>query len=212
MKVLIARECSGRVREAFRKRGHDAWSCDIKPCEDGSPNHIQGDVFKHLNEGWDLMIFHWPCTFLLLSGVRHFKVIPKNSSKGKIYGEARIKMMEQHAKCFHKLLNCEIPKIAGENPIMCGAARDIVGRKHDQIIRPFQFGDNSTKGTCLWLKNLPKLKPTKIVGTTRHTTKSGKSYDSWWFESSLISNLEERSAFRSRTFPGIANAMAEQWG
>ena len=158
------------------------------------------------------MIFHWPCTFLLLSGVKHFKTAPKNATPGKIYGEARRLKMIEHAHCFHRLLNCSIPKIAGENPIMCRQAMGIVGRKYNQIISPNQFGDDSTKGTCLWLKNLPELKPTKQIQASRHISKSGRSWDKWFFQSSLIQDLEERSAFRSRTFPGIANAMAEQWG
>ena len=213
MKVLIACEESQVVCKAFRLRGHEAYSCDIQDCSGGHPEwHIKDDVFNHLNDGWGLMIFHWPCTFMLLSGVKHFKDAPTNASPGKIYGEARRQKMIEHANCFHRLLNCSIPKIAGENPIMCSEARAIVGRKYDQIIRPNQFGDDSTKGTCLWLKNLPKLKPTNQIIASRYISKSGRSWDKWFFQSSLIQDLDERSKFRSKTFPGIAAAMAAQWG
>lgn len=223
MKILIACEFSGTVRDAFARLGHDAWSCDLLPSESlnhsynavhggGSARHIQGDVFNLTLKDWDMLIYHWPCTYMLLSGVKHFKKSPPNATPGKIYGEERRKMMIEHANCFKRLLNCGIKRIAGENPIMCGEAKSIIGENYSQIIRPNQFGDDSTKGTCLWLKNLPKLKPTKIIQASRHISRSGRSWDKWFFTSSCISNLEERSKFRSRTFPGIANAMAEQWG
>ena len=199
MKILIACEFSGTVREAFRKRGHDAFSCDLLPSEINE-NHIQDDVLNHLDEGWDLMIAHPPCTFLCVSGaawLRH----PKYPN--------RLQDREKAFDFFMRLANANIPKIALENPI---GYVSTAWRKPDQIVRPFMFGDNSTKATCLWTKNLPKLKPTMQIVPTRHTTKSGASYDSWWFESSLISDLKKRSAFRSKTFQGIADAFAEQWG
>jgi hypothetical protein len=222
MRVLIACEFSGIVRDAFAARGHDAWSCDLLPSESpshefnslhggGSANHIQGDVFGLTLKGWDLLTFHWPCTYLLFSGFRWINNPPPKPNPAKIYGEERRKMMIDHAHKFKRLLDCGIPKIAGENPRMCKPAREIVGEP-SQLIRPCQYGDDAQKSTFLWLRNLPKLEPTNIVQTLIHTSKSGRKWDKWFFDSSLISNLDKRSKFRSRTFPGIALAMAEQWG
>lgn len=196
MKVLVACEFSGIVREAFKVKGHDAWSCDLLPTEIPG-QHIQGDVLAILNDGWDLMIAHPPCTFLCVSGIRW----NTNNSDRK-------EKTDQAIDFVNKLLYSKIPKIAIENPISVISSRI---RKPEQIIRPFQFGYGSTKATCLWLKNLPKLQPSNIVNKEIYISKSGRKWDKWFFESSLISNLEERSMFRSRTFQGIANAMAEQW-
>jgi site-specific DNA-cytosine methylase len=196
MKILIACEFSGIVREAFKKKGHDVWSCDLLPTEIPG-QHIQGDVLEILNDGWDMMIAHPPCTHLAVSGARHFKNKIKDGRQ------------QEAIDFFMKLINAPINKICVENPICIMSSKY---KKPTQIIRPFQFGENSTKGTCLWLKNLPLLKPTNIIEITYHTTKSGRRYDSWWFESSLISDYKKRSNFRSKTFQGIANAMAEQWG
>lgn len=149
MRVLVACEFSGVVREAFRKRGHDAWSCDLLPCDDNSPYHIQGDVVRELEKGWDLM-------------------------------------------------RCSIPKIAIENPIMHKYAKDDIGQQ-SQIIHPWQFGHGESKATCLWLKYLPPLKPTKIVeGREQRLHRLPPSAD--------------RGKLRSITYQGIANAMAQQWG
>lgn len=184
MKVLVACEFSGRVREAFRKLGHDAWSCDILPADDNSPYHIQDDVLKHLNEGWDLMIAHPPCTHLAVSGARHF---PAKIADGR----------QQAALDFvQSLLDAPIGKIALENPVSVISTKI---RKPDQIIQPYMFGHGETKKTCLWLKNLPKLEPTDLVdGRENKVWKMPPSKDRW--------------KLRSITYQGIADAMAEQWG
>jgi site-specific DNA-cytosine methylase len=181
MKVLIACEFSGIVRDAFAARGHDAWSCDLLPTEIPGP-HIQGDVLSILNDGWDLMIAHPPCTHLAVSGARWFKD----------------KINEQIAAVsfFIQLANCGVKKICIENPIGIMSTRY---HKPDQIIQPWQFGHGETKATCLWLKNLPKLEPTNIV--------EGREGRVWKMPPS-----ENRWKERSRTFEGIASAMADQWG
>lgn len=199
MKVLIACEESGTVRDAFTKLGHDAISCDFQPSRTPG-NHYQGDVFDIINDGFDLMIAHPPCTFLTVSGARWLNH-PKYPNRKNDRNEAAI--------FFMKLANANIEKIAIENPI---GYMSTYWKKPEQIIRPFQFGDNSTKSTCLWLKNLPLLKATNIIKPEKHITKSGQVYDKWWFETCLISNLEERRKARSKTFQGIADAMAMQWG
>lgn len=190
MKVLIACEFSGTVRDAFIKKGHDAWSCDLLPTEVDGP-HIVGDVLKILNDGWDLMIAHPPCTHLATSGARWFK------DKQKEQAEA--------LKFVKLLLNAPIPKIALENPISIISSRI---RKPDQIIQPWMFGHPVTKSTCLWLKNLQLLQPTKIVDKgKKHITKSGKVLPEWY----NIPPRPDRWKMRSKTFEGIAAAMAEQW-
>ena len=181
MRVLVACEFSGIVRDAFRKLRHNAISCDILPSESPGP-HLRCDVREVLDDGWDLMIAHPPCTHLAVSGARWFKY----------------KQQEQtEALDFVKLLlDAPIPHIALENPISVISTRI---RKPDQIIQPWQFGHGETKATCLWLKNLPLLEPTNIVdGREGKVWKMGPSEDRW--------------KNRSRTFQGIADAMAEQWG
>jgi len=148
MKVLIACEFSGTVREAFRNLGHDAWSCDLEPTEIPG-NHIQGNVLDILNDGWDLMIAHPPCTHLASSGARHFA---KKIADGR---------QQQGIDFFMELVNSNIPKYAIENPIGIMSTKY---RKPDQIINPWEYGHETTKATCLWLKGLPKLQPTNIVG------------------------------------------------
>jgi len=181
MKVLVACEFSGIVRDAFKAKGHDAWSCDLLPTE-REGNHIQGDVLEILDDGWDLMIAHPPCTHLAVSGARWF------ADKREEQAEA--------LNFVYSLLNNHISKIALENPI--GIISTQI-RKPDQIIQPWQFGHGETKATCLWLKNLPLLKPTNIVeGRIARVHKEPPSPDRW--------------KNRSRTFQGIANAMADQWG
>jgi nitrogen fixation protein len=197
MRVLIACEFSGIVREAFKDKGHDAWSCDLLPTEIPG-QHIQGDVLSILNDGWDLMIAHPPCTYLCVSGIRWNTNNPIRKIK-----------TDQAIDFFNKLFKSKIPKKALENPISVISSKI---RKPDQIIRPNQFGHGSTKATCLWLFNLPKLVSTNMVPQETYTSRSGRVWDKWFFESSLISNLEDRSKFRSKTFPGIAAAMADQWG
>jgi hypothetical protein len=198
LKVLVACEYSGRVREAFRALGHTAVSCDLLPAEDGSPHHYQGDVFELLSEGvrWDLMIGHPPCTFMSNSGAKHLYLDGKMEN-GR--DEARWHSMEEAADFFLKLWNAPVPKIALENPIMVGHAKKLIGVQQTQIIQPWQHGHGETKATCLWLKGLPKLVPTNVVDGRKpvcHFTSPGPNR---WKE-------------RSRTYQGIANAMASQWG
>lgn len=192
MRVLIGCEESGTVRQAFRDRGHDAWSCDILDASDGSPFHFKCDVLSIMDMGWDMAIFHPPCTHLAVSGARWFKDKQQE---------------QQDALDFvRKLMACPIPRVAIENPVSIISSRIA---KPTQIIQPWMFGDEATKTTCLWLKNLPKLVPTNIVGKgKRHITKSGKSLPEWY----NLPPSEDRAAIRSKTFPGIANAFAEQWG
>ena len=190
MRVLVACEFSGIVREAFKKRGHDAWSCDLLPTEIPG-QHIQGNVLPILNQGWDLMIAHPPCTHLAVSGAAWFK------NKQKEQAEA--------LEFVRLLLNAPIKKIALENPVSIISTRI---RKPDQIIHPWMFGHETTKATCLWLKNLPKLIPTKIVSKgERRYYASGKSSPMWHARTGGGCGKQ-----RSKTFQGIANAMAEQWG
>lgn len=180
MRVLVACEFSGIVREAFRRRGHDAWSCDKLPSEIDGP-HIMDDVLNHLDEDWDLMIAHPPCTHLAVSGARWF----------------RHKQAEQaEALDFvGNLLDAPIRRICLENPVSIISSRI---RKPDQIIQPWQFGHGEVKATCLWLKGLPPLRPTNIVeGRKDRVHREPPSADRW--------------KNRSRTYPGIAEAMAEQW-
>jgi len=191
MKILIACEFSGIVREEFRKLGYDAWSCDLLPTKIPG-QHIQDDVLKHLKDGWDLMIAHPPCTHLAVSGARHFKE--------KIADGRQQKALE----FIRSLLNAPIKHIALENPVGIISTKI---RKPEQIIQPNQFGDEAQKTTCLWLKNLPKLKPTKIVGKGEFVTfKSGKKHPKWY------SKLYGKGKERSITFKGIGEAMAKQWG
>ena len=187
MKVLVACEYSGRVREAFALRGHDTWSCDILPTEIQG-QHYCGDIFDILYQDWDLIIAHPPCTYLCNSGVCW---LHKDKTR---WGK-----MQDGAEFFKKIMEAPCAKIAIENPIMHKYAVEIVGRRQDQVIQPWQFGHGETKATCLWLKGLPKLIPTNIVeGREQRLHKLPPS--------------AERAKLRSLTYQGIANAMAEQWG
>ena len=182
MRVLVACEFSGAVRRAFRERGHDAYSCDLLPAEDGSEHHFQGDVRHYLGSEWDLLIAHPPCTHLAVSGARWFK--DKRHDQAAALAFVR------------ELLDAPIKHIALENPVSIISSRI---RKPDQIIQPWQFGHGETKATCLWLKNLPRLVPTNIVeGRVNRVHREPPSPERW--------------KKRSRTFEGIAAAMAEQWG
>ena len=204
MKVLVACEESQAVTIAFRELGHKAYSCDIQPCSGGRPEwHIQGDVLSVLDNGWDLMIAHPPCTYLTVSNTHMKRGCTKYTA------EEAVELRKQAVKFFMQLANAPISKIAIENPI---GVMSTIYKKPTQIIRPYQFGESSTKATCLWLEGLPKLEYTNVIVPEKHISKSGKSYDKWWFESSLIRDLTERAKFRSKTFHGIAKAMAEQWG
>ena len=181
MRVLLACEFSGIVRNEFLKKGHDAWSCDLLPTE--SPgNHIQDNVLNHIDEDWDLMIAFPPCTHLAVSGARWFK--------------DKKKEQKESIKFFIALVSANINKICVENPIGIMSTHY---RKPDQIIQPWQFGHGETKATCLWLKNLPMLNPSNIVnGREQRLHRLPPSAD--------------RAKIRSKTYPGIAKAMAEQWG
>ena len=196
VKVLIACEFSGTVREAFAKLGHDAWSCDLEPTEMPG-NHYQGDVIDILADGWDLMIAHPPCTHLAVSGARHFEQKRKDGRQ------------QQGIDLFMQMINAPIPKIAVENPV---GIMSTIYQKPNQIIEPYEYGHNCTKKTCLWLKELPLLKPTNIVDKGDvWVAKSGKRMSQWYYDSSCLPP-KEREKMRNKTFQGIADAMANQWG
>ena len=195
MKVLVACEYSGIVRDAFAIKGHDAWSCDILPTE-AEGNHIQGDVLEHLDKGWDMMIAHPPCTHLAVSGARWF-------TEGKKDWSLQIEALN----FVRKLLDAPINKIALENPVSVISTKI---RKPNQIIQPFEYGHDVTKKTCLWLKNLPNLKPTKIVKPDIVLV-NGKKMSRMHYESFKLPS-KERSKVRSKFYTGIAKAMADQWG
>ena len=191
MRVLIACEYSGAVRDAFIRAGHYAASCDLLPSDSPLGDHYQCDVTAILDHDWDLMIAHPPCTHLSVSGARWFK--------GKQAEQAEALDFVQ------RLLDAPIPRIALENPVSIISSRI---RKPDQIIQPWMFGHEATKTTCLWLKGLSHLTPTNIVGKgARHVTKSGKSLPKWY----NLPPSADRWKIRSATFQGIANAMAAQW-
>lgn len=199
MKILIACEFSGIVRDAFIARGHDAWSCDLLPTERKGP-HIQGDVLKVLNRGWDMLIAHPTCTFLTNSGVcfLHDHVASVNGKRPEVCGSKRWVAMYEAAEFFNKLKNADVARICVENPIPHKYARLLIG-KYTQVIQPWMFGHPETKATCLWLKGLPKLKPTKVVEGREQRLHFLSPSPTRWME-------------RSRTFTGIAKAMAKQWG
>lgn len=185
MNVLVACEYSGRVRKAFRELGHNAWSCDLLPSEDNSEYHIEADCFEVLELGkFDLLIAHPPCTHLAVSGARHFA---KKRESG---------VQQEAIDFFMRLANADVPKICIENPVCIMSSH---WRKPDQTIQPWQFGHGEVKATCLWLKGLPKLVPTNIVeGREPRVHRMAPGPDRW--------------KDRSRTFEGIAAAMASQWG
>jgi hypothetical protein len=184
VKVLVACEFSGKVREAFKKKGHDAWSCDLRPTEiEGQ--HYQCDVRELFSKGWDLMIAHPPCTHIAVSGAAWFK---QKIADGR---------QQQGIDFFMDMVNAPIPKIAVENPISIMSSRY---RKPDQIVHPWMFGQEFSKPTCLWLKNLPCLKPTNVVGKGEFkTSKSGRRGAAWnWW----LPPGPEREKIRSTTFQG----------
>jgi hypothetical protein len=200
MKVLIACEYSGTVRDAFAKLGHDAWSCDILPT-DKPGNHYQCDVFDVINNGWDLMIAHPPCTYLSNAGIGWF-----NEDK---YGDKarKRKLDREKALLFFKaLMDCRIERICCENPV--GYVNSMY-RKPCQIIQPYYFGDNERKRTCLWLKGLPLLKETNNIGPPKpdFISYDGKAR---YFTDSLP-QTDDRWKIRSKTFNGVADAMSSQW-
>jgi hypothetical protein len=192
MKILVACEYSGVVREAFADKGHDAWSCDILPTELPG-QHYQGDVMDILNDGWDMMIAHPPCTYLSNAGARFLY-------PNKQLNEDRLKLGMEAKEFFMALYNANINKIVVENPI----PSKIYGLpKYSQTIQPYEYGHPFQKKTCLWLKNVPELKPTNIVSNRQSTKVPGN-----WFNK----GGKDRQKNRAKTFQGIADAMAEQWG
>ena len=210
-KILIACEESQAITKEFRRLGHEAYSCDILPCSGGHPEwHIQGDAIKEAYSGkYDIMIAHPPCTYLAVSGARWLY-----NNDGSVNTE-RLKNRNDGLDFVRALMEAPIDRIAIENPISVISSEI---RKPDQIVQPWWFGDEATKSTCLWLKNLPLLTPTKIVGKGEFiemVNKKGKKvrmgkwyYDAW----NKAKTPEERRTLRSKTFPGMAKAIAEQWG
>lgn len=190
MKVLIACEYSGIVRDAFTKKGFDATSCDILPTE-SEGKHYQGDVLDILNDGWDLMIAHPPCTHLSVSGARWFTE-----------GKKPMYLREQAIEFVKKLMDAPIDKICIENPVSVISSYI---RKSDQMINPFQFGHMEYKRTCLWLKNLPKLQETNNVKQETDALPDKQKHRIWWIGSG-------KGKERSKFYTGIADAMADQWG
>ena len=204
MKILIACEESQAVCKAFRELGHEAFSCDILPCSGGRPEwHIQGDVLPLLEQEWDMIIAFPPCTDLAVSGARHFKRKIADGSQ------------QRSIDFFMKFANAKCKKIAIENPVGIMSSRY---RKPDQIIQPFMFGHEAKKTTCLWLKGLSKLKPTKIVGEGEfYISPNGAKMAKWSHDpvdkngKKIAYNSPEIKILRSKTFLGVALAMAEQW-
>ena len=211
MKILVACEESQAITKEFRALGHEAYSCDILPCTGGHPEwHLQGDVFGFIDQGWDLMVAHPPCTFLSVSGARH--LYNTDGSKNL----ARYQSQREALDFVARLMTCDIPRIAIENPVSVISTQI---RKPDQIVQPWMFGDSASKTTCLWLKNLPKLVATNVVdkGDFKEwiDKKSGKvKRQATWYYDALINakSPEERRSLRSKTFKGIAQAIASQWG
>jgi len=208
MKVLIACEESQAVCKEFRKLGHEAFSCDIQECSGGHPEwHFKQDVFEVIDMGWDMMIAFPPCTNLCVSGARHFV---KKRSDGR---------QQEGIDFFMKIINSPINKICVENPV---GIMSSIYKKPSQIIQPYFFGDEAQKTTCLWFKNLPKLlhfsKVDLFNENITHSSRgemvtltTGKTFSKWEYEAAC-KPIQERAKIRSKTFPGIAKAMAEQWG
>ena len=209
MKILVACEESQAITKELRKLGHEAFSCDLLPCSGGHPEwHYQQDVFEVMEKGWDMMIAHPPCTFLAVSGARWMY------NKDGSVNQERLKNQNEALGFVQKLMDAPIEKIAIENPISVISSQI---RKPDQIVQPWQFGDKAQKSTCLWLKNLPKLEPTNIVEKgefIEFTSKKGvkKRQPKWYFDA--LKNAKtpaERRTLRSKTFKGMAEAIAKQW-
>jgi hypothetical protein len=195
MKVLIACEYSGTVRDAFIERGHDAISCDLLPTDSPGPHYV-GDVFDIIGDGFDLMIAHPPCTYLTNSGVSWLYKKP-----------GRWEQLDAGAAFFRRLLESDIPKLAIENPIPHKYAVERIGRKHDQLVQPYMFGHLEQKATCFWLKGLEPLRPTNNVKAETFALPASERQRLHWQPPG-----PDRWKVRSKTFQGIADAMAEQWG
>ena len=213
MRVLVGMEYSGRVRDAFIRAGHDAMSCDLLPTEQPGP-HYQGDVFDIVGDGWDLAIFHPDCTYLTISaewaygdGPYHQKVKSET-----LVGAARRAARKRAIEQFCRIMALPIPKIAAENPV---GVLSTHYRKPDQVVQPWWFGDDASKATCLWLKKLPKLKPTSPVAgrLVRH---NGQMVQRWANQTdggqNRLTPSDDRWKDRARTWPGFAKAMALHWG
>lgn len=229
--ILVACEESQRVCKEFRSLGLNAYSCDILPCSGEHPEwHFQQDVLNviknkggilengkelYINGNWDLMIAHPPCTYLAVSGAKWYyhpddKNLPIDKRRPHPNFPNRVKDREDGVKFFMALANADIKRIAIENPVGIMNTR---WRKPDQVVQPWMFGDSASKTTCLWLKNIPQLKPTKIVdkGEFIHFA-SGKKLPKWYSDGlTKTKSAKERRTWRSKTFPGFAKAMAEQW-
>ena len=197
-KILIACEESQAVCIEFRKLGFEAYSCDILPCSGGHPEwHFQEDVFEALKrEKWDMVIAFPPCTDLAVSGARHFK---KKKEDGR---------QQKSIEFFMKFTTLDVPYVAIENPI---GIMSTLYRKPDQIVQPFYFGDPDRKTTCLWLKGLPELEYTNVVVPNIIKTQNGNNLSQWHYDSYKLPNIEQ-GKMRSKTFPGVAKAIASQWG
>jgi len=231
LNVLIACEESQALTREFRLLGHNAFSCDLLPCSGGHPEwHFNNDVFEiiknqggvlqngetvNINADWDIMIAHPPCTYLAVSGAQWYyhpedKDLPVESRRPHPKHPDRAAEREKAIEFFIRIANAPIDKIAIENPV---GVISSAYRKPDQIVQPYMFGDEARKTTCLWLKNLPKLEPTNIVSEgERVYFKSGKSHPKWYADAlSNAKSSEERRTMRSKTFIGMAKAMANQW-
>jgi len=210
LRVLVACEFSQIVTKAFRDKGHEAYSCDIIPT-DGNPEwHIQDDVLSHLNDDWDMMIAFPPCPYLTVTANKWYfhpddKQLPMKQRRPHPRFPDRQLHRQQAIEFFMALANADIPKIAIENPVGIMSTR---WRKPDQITCPTNFGHKEPKKTCLWLKNLPLLKPTKIVEPEYYYSKSGKRLANWYY---LLPKTPERQKIRNTTFQGVAEAMSTQW-
>jgi hypothetical protein len=203
MRVLVACEFSGTVRDAFIRRGHDAMSCDLLPTDVPGP-HYQGDVFDIINDGWDLGIFHPPCTYLTVSANSWFRDGIK-AGPGILTGQARRDAREEAVAFFMRLYNCRIPRVAVENPIGVMSSRF---RAPSQVLQPWMFGHGETKATCLWLRCLPLLEPTHRKDDLFCAQEPIERVQ----RLHLLPPLPDRWKIRSKTYQGIADAMAEQWG
>ncbi|VVB60349.1 Uncharacterised protein [uncultured archaeon] len=198
MKVLVGFEFSQTITQAFRARGHEAFSCDLLPTEGNQEWHLQGDIFEVLDElrkrGWipDMVFGHPECTRLCNSGVRW------------LHERNLWEDMRQAAELFRRVLNLDVQRICIENPIPHRYALEIIGRKYDQIIQPWQFGEDASKATCLWMKNLPKLEPTNILLKDRYSNQTPTGQN-------RLAPSDHRAKDRARTYRGIAEGMAAQW-
>lgn len=210
MRILVACEESQSITKELRELGHEAYSCDLLPCSGGHPEwHYQRDVFEIIDRGWDMMIAHPPCTYLAVSGARWMY------NKDGSVNQERLKNQNEALEFVQKLMDAPIDKIAIENPISVISSKI---RKPDQIVHPYHFGDKASKSTCLWLKNIPKLTHTDVVekGEFKEWVdkKTGKKKKQalWYYEAlQKAKSPEERRTLRSKTFKGIAEAIANQW-